>query len=194
LLAVGCATEHCILFANTRRGDVVDRLGVRAPPEGLVFSKDGARLFAPCAAPSSTDCQIDVAQRKILAFVTVGHTAMASVLAPDQKTLYVCDRFNNDVSVIDLTRFREVARIPVEREPVAADITPDGQYLVVANHLHRGRANRTEAIAKVTIIATTAGRVAKEIVLRWAADCCEASQFHRTASLPLSLTCDRCPG
>ena len=46
-------------------------------------------------------------------------------VTPDGKTLFVCNRFNDDVSVIDLSTAEENARIAVSREPVAAAITPD---------------------------------------------------------------------
>ena len=43
---------------------------------------------------------------------------------PEGTTLYVCNQFDHDVSVVDLVDGREVARIPVRREPVAAALTP----------------------------------------------------------------------
>ena len=49
---------------------------------------------------------------------------MAPVLSPDGKTLFVCNRFNNDISVLDLETGKEQCRIPVQREPVAAALTP----------------------------------------------------------------------
>ena len=51
------------------------------------------------------------------------------------KRIYVCNRFNNDVSVIDPAAGRELARVPAVREPIAAAVTPDGRALLVANHL-----------------------------------------------------------
>jgi YVTN family beta-propeller protein len=86
-------------------------------------------------------------------------------LARDAKTLFVCNQFNNDVSVIDLAAKKEVRRIAVQREPVAADITKDGKYLLVANHLHNGRADVDDVAAVVSVIDVAAGRVAKELRL-----------------------------
>jgi mono/diheme cytochrome c family protein len=56
------------------------------------------------------------------------------------------------VSVIDLSARKEVRRIAVQREPVAADITPDGKYLLVANHLPAGPADGDYAAAVVSVI------------------------------------------
>ena len=66
---------------------------------------------------------------------------MAPVLSPDEETLFVCDRFNDAVGVINLSSRKETSRIPVQREPVAAAITPDGNLLFVANHLPAGRSD-----------------------------------------------------
>ena len=45
---------------------------------------------------------MDVAKARVTAKLPAGHTRLAPVLSPDGKTLYVCNRFNDDVSVIDL--------------------------------------------------------------------------------------------
>ena len=90
---------------------------------------------------------------------------MCPVLSPDETRLYVCNRFNNDVSVIDLAARRELKRIPVVREPVAAAITPNGRCLVVANHLHAESANRLHIAAEVSLIDTQTLTVRKNIPL-----------------------------
>ncbi|MBZ5583426.1 MAG: glycogen debranching enzyme N-terminal domain-containing protein, partial [Acidobacteriia bacterium] len=57
---------------------------------------------------------------------------MAPVPGPDGKTLYVCNRFNNSIGVIDLAAKREVTRIAVPREPFAAAITRRYHGLLIA--------------------------------------------------------------
>ena len=90
---------------------------------------------------------------------------MAPVLSPDGKTLFVCNRFNNDVSMFDLASGKEVRRIAVQREPVAGDLTKDGRFLLVANYLHTGRADVEDVAAVVSVIDTAAGQVVKELRL-----------------------------
>ena len=87
------------------------------------------------------------------------------MVSPDGKMLYVCNQFNNNVSVFDLASKEEVAKIPVTREPVAAAITPDGRYLFVANHLPAGAADKDYVAAEVTIIDTVARKVTAHIGL-----------------------------
>ena len=164
-LFIACATANQVAVFDTAAARIIGRIDVPESPLGLARSKDGSRLYVACAAPSSTICVIDPVQGRIVERIPAGHTSMAPVLSPDDQTLYVCNRFNNDISVIDLAARREARRIRVEREPVAAAITPDGRYLVVANHLHTGPANHMRVEAEVSVIDTTAGRVAKAIHL-----------------------------
>ena len=56
--------------------------------------------------------------------LAAGHTPIAPVLSRDGNTLFVCNRFNNKVSVHDLKTKSVTARIPVRREPVAAACRP----------------------------------------------------------------------
>ena len=64
---------------------------------------------------------------------------MGPAVSPDGKRLYVCNRFDNDVSVIDLAAGKELARVAAVREPIAAAVTPDGRTVLVANHLPNTR-------------------------------------------------------
>ena len=135
------------------------------PPSGLALSPDGARLYVTCAAPQSRVDVLDAGSGKSLATIPAGHTAMAPVVSPDGKTLFVCNRFNDDVSVIDVATAKLQIRIPVQREPVAADITLDGRFLLVANHLHTGRADAERVGAIISVIDTASRKVIKELAL-----------------------------
>jgi YVTN family beta-propeller protein len=164
-LFVACALANRVQVFAVAPGKVTRSIAVPAAPLGLALSQDGSRLYVTCAAPVSTVCVVNVATGQVEKRIPAGHTAMAPVLSPDGKTLYVCNRFNNDVSVIDLAAGVERRRIPVSREPVAAAITPDGRLLVVANHLYDVRTDQPGVAATVSLIDTAAGRVSKQIKL-----------------------------
>ena len=68
-----------------------------------------------------------------------GHSACGPALDQRRAQLYVCNRFHNDVSVMDLSTGTELTRIPVVREPIAAAVSPNGRTLLVANHLPDSR-------------------------------------------------------
>ena len=165
VLYVACATANCVERFDTAKRDVLKSIPMPDPPMGLTLSSNGAELFVACAAPESEVCVVDTAKAAIVKTISAGHTTMDPVLAPDGKTLYVCDRFNNAIGVIDLAAGKEVKRIAVQREPFAEAITPDGKFLLVANHLPGGRADSNYVAAVVSVIDLAAGRVAKKIPL-----------------------------
>ena len=165
ILYVAGGTSNVVLCVDTGHNQVRSSITTPAPATGLALAPDNRRLYVTCAAPESEVLTVDLPAGTIIGTVAVGHTARSPVLSPDGKTLYVCNQFNNDVSVIDLAAGRETARIPVLREPVAADITKDGKYLLVANHLSTGRANTEDVDASVSVIDLVAGRSVKELEL-----------------------------
>ena len=135
-------------------GKVVRSVEVPAAPTGIAVSADGATAYVTCAAPQSTVCVVEVKSGKIVASIPVGHTAIGPALSPDGKTLYVCNRFDHDVSTIDLTAGKETGRIAAIREPHAAAVTPDGKSVYVINHLPMGPADNYDISASVTVIDT----------------------------------------
>jgi YVTN family beta-propeller protein len=164
-LYVAGATAGRVLECDPGTGTIRRTIPVPGSPSGLVLSRDATRLFVTCAAPESTLAIVDTRKGKVIRRLPMGHTTLAPVLSPDGRTLFVCNRFNNDVSVVDIAEGRVLRRIPVRREPVAADITPDGRFLFVANHLHAGRADTGHVAAVVSVIDIAAGRVVNELSL-----------------------------
>lgn len=160
-----CATAAAVKTVDLASGKVTATVPVSQEPTGLALSAKGDRLFVTCAAPQSEICVIDLAKGEVAAKWKAGHSATAPVLSPDEKALFVCNRFNDSVSVLDTASGKELRRIPVTREPVAAAVTQDGKHLLVANHLPRGRADQLPVSALVSVIDVAAGRVAKDLRL-----------------------------
>lgn len=165
LLYVACAGRTHVQVLDLAKRTAITRLEAASSPSGLALSPDGARLYVTCSGPESTICIIDTVKGQLITRLPAGHTALAPVLSPDESRLYVCNRFDNDVLVVDLKENRTLSRIKVEREPIAAGITPDGSLLLVANHLHHGRANTVSASAAVSVIDTQTSTVLKNIRL-----------------------------
>ncbi len=154
-LYVAAADARQVLWVETAYGVVVRRVEVPAPPTGL--APDGSRLIVVCSGPQSVIEVRAADSGRLLRTLPAGHTATAPVLSPDGSRLYVCNRFRNDVSVIDLRAGKEIGRVAAVREPISAAITPDGQTLVVANHLPLARTDDPyggEVCAAVTMIDT----------------------------------------
>lgn len=164
-LYIACATGDRVLFFDPGTRKVVKSVATSRSPSGLALSADGKTLFVTGAKPESQVCIVDVAQAQVVGKFSAGHTAMAPVLSPDGKTLYVCNRFNDDVSVFDVATRTERCRIPVRREPTAAAVTPDGRHLLVANHLPVGRADVDHVAATVSVIDTAGRQVVADLRL-----------------------------
>jgi len=131
---------------------VIRNVPTPAEPTGLALSPEGRRVYVACAAAASSILEIDAASGEILASFPAGHTAMSPALSPDGQRLYVCNRFDHNVSVIDLEHRQELARVAAVREPVAAAVSPDGRELWVANLLQAGRADQFGVLAAAAVV------------------------------------------
>lgn len=141
-----------IAVVDAATGKVSGTVAVPAEPTGLTVSKDGGKLFVTCAAPKSTVAVIDAKTLQIVGSIPVGHTAIGPSLSPDGSKLYVCNRFDNNVSVVDVAAGKEIAKVAAVREPFASAVTPDGKQVFVINHLPIDRADGYDVAARVTII------------------------------------------
>jgi YVTN family beta-propeller protein len=160
---VACGATDEVLVIDSTSKKIKARVDVAASPSGLALSADCSKLYVTCAGPKSTVCTIDTAQLKVTSRLQAGYQAQSPVLSPDEQTLYVCNRFNNDISVFDLKTGKELQRIAVRREPFSAAITPDGQRLLVVNHIHAGRSDADVVASSVSVIDVATGCVLKEI-------------------------------
>ena len=158
------ATAEVLLFDSASR-KVTSRIPVAPSPSGLALSADDTRLYVTCAGPVSIVCIVDTAKGQVIDHFNAGYQAQSPVLSPDGRTLCICNRFNNDVSVIDLTTLKEVRRIAVPREPFSAAVTPDGRRLLVVSHIHAGRADVDVVASSMSVLDLATGKVLKEIPL-----------------------------
>lgn len=146
-------------------GAVQRKIAVPASPSGLALSPDGQRLAVTCSAPQSVVCLIDLARGRVVERFPAGHSATAPVFSADGTVLYVCNRFNHEVLVLDPAGRRPPAKIAVEREPVAAALTRDGRRLLVVNHLPAGPADAPLVAAGVSVIDLATQQVVQTLRL-----------------------------
>jgi YVTN family beta-propeller protein len=164
-LYVACAAGERIDVVDAASARTLRNLRTPGPATGLALSADGRTLYAACAAPRSRVAVIDAATGRVRASIPAGHTAQSPALSADGKTLYVCNRLSDNVSVIDLARAAEVARIQVAREPEDAAPTRDGRYLLVANGMPTGRSDGASVAAEVAVVDLAARRTVRSLRL-----------------------------
>lgn len=158
-------TADRVVVFDTKKNSVSRVISAIERPSGLALSPDGSQLYVTSSIAKGKVYIINLKDAKILGSITVGHSPLSPVISPDGHTLYVCNQFNNNISVIDLDANKETSKIAVEREPVAAALTPDGELLFVANLLPTGPANAGFVAASVSVIDAQANRVVNTITL-----------------------------
>jgi len=151
-LYIAQATAKQVAVFDTKTARVVATVSMPAEPTGLALSDGGASLYVTCAAPQGYVCVIKTDTRKVRGQFPAGYGARAPVLSGDGRTLYVCNRFDNDISVISTEQGKQISRIPALHEPVAADVTPDGKWLFIGNQLPHGPANGDSVACNVSVI------------------------------------------
>ena len=165
-LYVAELTAGRVAVFNTATETITQEIGLPAPNQasGVALSADGSKLYVTAADPDGKVYVIDTATNGMIDTISVGHTPMSPVVSPDGATLYVCNRFDNTVSIINLSTRSETV-VPVTREPVSAALTPNGATLIVCNLLMTDATTNQFVSAKVSIIDTATATVTTEIRL-----------------------------
>lgn len=152
LLYIAEYTARKIVVLDSNRNEVIREIAVEESPSGMVLSRDGSLLYVTMDSPKGRVLVIEAETGTVKSSISVGHSPNSPVLTLDEKTLYVCNRFNHDVSLVDLQEGREKRRIRVKREPVGAVLRKDGLCLFVSNALADFATSNQYASAMVATI------------------------------------------
>jgi YVTN family beta-propeller protein len=164
-LYVARYTDMSIGVIDTTANRLIQAFALPAAPNGLALNADGTRLYVTVGGAEGHVVVLDAASGAVLETFDAGHTPMSPVVSSDGNTLYVCNRFSDDVSIIRLSDGATLARVAVGRQPHAAALTPDGTKLFVAEHLPVGPATNAAIAGAVSIINTATRAVTSRILL-----------------------------
>lgn len=128
-----------------------------AAPTGMALSPDGKHLYITAGLAPGRLLTVDAATGKILADTPAGHSPCAPVVCHDGSRVFVCNRFADEVIVINPKGGAIVGSFPVLREPNAAVLRKDGAALFVTNHLPAGPANTGDIGCALTVIDVESG-------------------------------------
>ena len=154
MLYIAQSTGKQIAYFDVDTEKVVKNITVSDKLNGLAISPNGEKLYATAGDFNGKCFVIDVKKSEVEETIALGHSPTAPVIGINGKTLYVCQKFNNNVAVVNLTTKKVVAEIPVIRTPFSAALTPDGAKLYVANFHPAGRVDGDFVAAAVTVIDT----------------------------------------
>lgn len=124
--------SRALLVVDLVRGAVLSALPTGAEVSHMVVaSADGARAFVANIGSGSVTA-FDLARGVRLAEVRTGRGAEGLALAPDGRELWVTNRDEDTVSVIDTAALRVVATLAAPAFPIRAEATPDGRRVLVS--------------------------------------------------------------
>ncbi len=146
-------------------GAVSWSVSLGAAPNGITLDQERNRLFVTYGMEVGNIGVIDADNGEVLFTMPAGHTPTAPVVSSAGCTLYVGNRFDNEVVVYDLVSRAVRSRTPVVREPIAAALTPDDAMLVVANHLPAQPSNSRHVAALVELINSATLEIEATILL-----------------------------
>ena len=104
-LFIADETANRISIINTTDSKVLSHIDLAEKPSGLTLSPDESKAYVTLAAPQGKLIEIDLVSQQVSRSLEVGHTPIAPVLSSNGQTLYLCDRFDNDICSIDLKSF-----------------------------------------------------------------------------------------
>ncbi|MCK5780929.1 MAG: hypothetical protein KAH04_07895, partial [Psychrilyobacter sp.] len=98
-----------------------------------------------------------VVKRKIIA-----HSPMSPVIG---KKIYICNRFKNQILIINKEDFSIESKIDTVREPISLIISKDEKKLFVAGHLPEGSALDNDISANIALISLETNKEVSRILL-----------------------------
>ena len=163
-LYITAATSSKLLLFDVAGGKVAGEWMLPSDPSGVAVAADGS-VYVSGGGANGALYKLSAAG-KVLAKVETGHTPLSPVVGKkDGATVFVLNRFNNNVVAVDAAEMKVKATVAVLREPHAAVLGAGGKLLFVANHLPAGRANDNVVAAEVSVIDTASFKVVKNVML-----------------------------
>lgn len=164
LLVISGRTKE-IAVISTLNFRLKHRIILDNQPTGITHSKSGQFIYVSVGVGNGYIYIIRNNDKKIINKINVGHSPVAPVISSDSKLLYVCNRFANTISIVDLARSEKIFEIPVPREPVCQVLSADNKFLFVGNHLPSQPSNQPYVASLITVISTDKQQVVRNIRL-----------------------------
>lgn len=163
-LYIADATGNQVQEFDTQTDTVTRSFALDESPNGLTIVPGADPvLYVAAGSKPGYVYKIPISSGTITETYSAGHTPTCPVV--DGQNLYVANRFDNNISVIDLASGSTTALINVLRDPMAMAITPDSQRLLVVNHLPVDPANTSNTACRVSAIDLTTETVTANISL-----------------------------
>lgn len=145
---------------------VLNTIPLDFEPSDVCVSPDGKSLYI---TENKADGKLFIYATNTLkkkGNVSVGAYPFAVCVNAEGTKGWVANRFSNDLSVIDLNKKKEIARIPMVREPKSLALSPDGKILAVGNYLPSQASTDQTVSSVVTLVDTKTNHVIANVPLQ----------------------------
>jgi len=136
-------------------------------PSALCFSAVGNTLFLYVTenAPKGKLHILSPVNCKKTGSIDAGMYPAALCVNKQGTRAYIANRFSTDLSIIDLTKRKEIKRLPLIREPKSLTLSPDEKWLAAGNLLPLQSSLESPVSAQVTLINTERDEIVAHIPL-----------------------------
>ncbi len=160
---IWCEVNHRLLVISENPGRIIQldpetltpvkEVDLPFNPSGAVLNRAGDRLFLTSNGANGRILEMNAHTLQIInQFSSGGHTPVSPVLSPDEQSLYLSNRFNNEVVQVDIQKGKIIKRYTLIREPVSLVLSKDGRYLFAANFLPAGPSNAERVNSVISVI------------------------------------------
>lgn len=125
----------------------------------FAYSGNGRVLVATEYGPAGSLKVLDTSDFSVKKSVAVGAYPSAVCVNEEGTRAWVANRFSNDLSVVNPQKGKELARIPLIREPKSVALSPDQTIVAVGNFLPFMSALDTMISAEVSLIDAATSEV-----------------------------------
>lgn len=150
-LAVSDRTGKRVILVDVRTWKISSEIALVGEGAGLVWNRDGSRLFA-AERDADSVAEINPSSGQIVRQLAAGIRPVGLALIPERNLLLACNSVLPNVSAIDLSTGKMLASIQVTRDPYFLALTPDQKMAVVGNLLPAGAADQPGHAAELSLL------------------------------------------
>jgi DNA-binding beta-propeller fold protein YncE len=177
-LYLACERSRQIVALDLATRAITRSHSLQESPTGLVRAGPPDRLIVTCSGAAHRVVSLDPKSGRLLASWPAGSGVCSPVLSRNQRSLYLCNRYDNTVWLVRPQSGHVVAQTEVLREPVSASLSSDEKYLAVANLLPADPANRPVVRAALSLLDARNLKVLKTVWLPNGSTSVRAVAFH----------------
>lgn len=153
------------LMKMSSDGQTVEQTIAFTSPVNAMTQDQSGRIWVVCDGNNGMMYELDGKKYSILSKTKSGATPSSILYNPLSKTLWITQRFNNELWEVNPSNKKVLAKVPVGREPVAMVSFAGDSCLLVANNLPEMASTAYPIASQLDIVDVKSKAVAGRIML-----------------------------